>query len=132
MNGYVRKGNYFEITLDDGRIVKADGKYIDTMVSTLDLTEYDALMTFLEDEEYLIDEEQNELCEKAKENKVTKIGAKAKETVEKKTQRERVVKANPEKENIIAELAKVAETLGTNVVIENKGKIITFKVGDNE
>ena len=64
---------------------------------------------------------------KAKENKVSH-GARAE--VKQKTQRERVVKEDKVKEAIIQAVADLLPSLeATNVVVEKKGKLITFEVG---
>lgn len=109
-------------------------KEIEKLERILDLTREDAILTYLEDEGILSNEEQEELCSKAKENKVTSKVHSAKSTKDKpKTQKERTQKENPVKEMIIAEIAKVLPTINAeNIVVENKGKIITFSIGENE
>ena len=54
------------------------------------------------------------------------------EKAPKKTQKERTRKENPVKEMVIAEIAKVLPNFATDVVVENAGKLITFKIGDEE
>lgn len=132
MKDYVINGKVVTITLEDGREAKASTEYLNKMCDNLEIDFDEAVMTWLEDEEYIVNDEQKELTEKAKEHKVA-IAAK-KEKSAKKTQRERVVKVNPNKEMLIA---KVAEMLGaidgvTDIVVENKGKIVTFKLADED
>lgn len=132
MKDYVINGKVVTITLEDGREAKASTEYLNKMCDNLEIDFDEAVMTWLEDEEYIVNDEQKELTEKAKEHKVA-IAAK-KEKPAKKTQRERVVKVNPNKEMLIA---KVAEMLGaidgvTDIVVENKGKIVTFKLADED
>lgn len=128
---YERKGSVIEVTLEDGRLVKISSKYIDNVVKSLDIDEEEAILTWLEDEEYIINEDQAELNEKAKANKANKV-VKAK-AVAAKTQKERVKKENPVKEEIITKVAEFLINGGyQDVAIENKSKIITFKVGDRE
>ena len=51
----------------------------------------------------------------------------------KKTPKERVQKENPTKELIIQTIAKALETIDTqNIVIENKTKIITFTMNNEQ
>ena len=89
----------------------------------------EAVLTWLEDEEYLINEEQEELNKATKGTRVGNvIGAKAEKP---KTQKERVKKENPTKEMIIAEIAKVLPNFAENVVVENAGKLITFTIGED-
>ena len=132
MKDYVINGKVVNITLDDGKVVKAETQYLEKMCDNLEIDMDEAVMTWLEDEEYIVNDEQRELTDKAKEHKIA-IGAK-KEVAVKKTQKERVVKINPNKEMLIA---KVAEMLGaidgvTDIVVENKGKIVTFKLADED
>jgi hypothetical protein len=128
MKDYKEKGLLYEITLDNDKVVKVSKKWVDTTMKSLETDLEETLLMWLEDNDYLVNEEQEELNQKAKENKV-KIGAK--EKVERKTTtRER--KPNPTKENIIKNLAATLETFATDVNIENIGKIITFKVENKE
>lgn len=131
MKEYKENGSVIEMTLDNEKIVKVSTKYIYNMIENLNIDMEDALLTWLEDEGYLDNEEQLELCELAKENKSNKIvGAKA--TEKKKTQKERVKKENPTKEMIIAEIAKILPNFATNIIVENTGKIITFSIGNDD
>lgn len=131
MKDYVVKGNAIEVTLEDGRLVKVAAKYIQRMVEKLDINEEDAIYTWLEDEGYLENEEQEELVNQAKENKSIKIIDAKADRPEKKTQKERVRKENPTKEMVIAKVAEMLPEFATNVVIENKGKLITFTIGED-
>ena len=133
MKNYEIKGNVIEITLDNDKVVKVGKVYIDCCVEKLDIDMEDALLTWLEDEGYMENLDQKELCDLAKENKSHKVvNAKVEKEPTKKTQKERTKKENPTKELIIAEIAKMLPNIATNVNIENAGKIITFTVGDND
>lgn len=132
MKEYVIDGKVVNITLDNGKVVKASTAYLENMVKNLDIDMEEAVLTWLEDEEYLINEEQEELVEKTKGAGKVKLVGDRKERPAKKTQKERVIKANPTKEMVISEIAKVLPNFATNINIENKGKIITFKIGDND
>ena len=132
MKEYVIDGKVVNITLDNGKVVKASTVYLENMVKNLDIDMEEAVLTWLEDEEYLINEEQEELVEKTKGAGKVKLVGDRKERPAKKTQKERVVKANPTKEMVISEIAKVLTNFETDINIENKGKIITFKIGDND
>ena len=132
MKEYVIDGKVVNITLDNGKVVKASTVYLENMVKNLDIDMEEAVLTWLEDEEYLINEEQEELVEKTKGASKVKLVGDRKERPAKKTQKERVVKANPTKEMVISEIAKVLPNFATDINIENKGKIITFKIGDND
>lgn len=129
MENYVINGKVVTITLDDGREVKASTEYLENMVKNLDIDMEEAVLTWLEDEEYLINEEQEELNKATKGTRVGNvIGAKAEKP---KTQKERVKKENPTKEMIIAKIAKVLPNFAENVVVENAGKLITFNIGED-
>ena len=82
--------------------------------------------------EYLTNDEQEELVALAKENKSVKIIDAKTEKPKKKTQKERTRKENPTKEMVIAKIAEMLPEFAQNVVIENKGKLITFTIGEDE
>ena len=129
MEKFVVNGKVVVITLDDGREVKASTEYLENMVKSLDIDMEEAVLTSLEDEEYLINEEQEELTKATKGTRIGNVvGAKADKP---KTQKERVKKENPTKEMIIAEIAKVLPNFAENIKIENAGKIITFNIGED-
>lgn len=127
MKDFVVNGKVINITLENGKVVKAATAFIENMMKTLDLDMEDAVLTWLEDEEFLINEEQEELDAEAKKNKSKLVvNDKVKEPKEKKP-RER--KANPVKEKLIADMAAALETMGAeSIVVENIGKLITFKI----
>jgi hypothetical protein len=133
MKDFIENGKVIDIILDDDRVVKVSTDYINNMIKNLDIDKEEALLTWLEDEEYLINDEQEELVAKAKENRTLASLHRNKDNKPKqKTQRERVVKENPTKEMVIAEIAKLLPNFAENVVIANKGKLITFTIGDND
>ena len=121
----------YELNGKEIRIPEAD---IKRLVSTMNIDEEEAMEIWLEDEGYLINEEQEELCKLAKDNRVLASLHRGKDAGEpkKKTQRERVVKENPTKEMIISAIAELLPNFAENVVVENKGKIITFTIGEDE
>lgn len=87
----------------------------------------EAVDLWLYDHDYVGNESAEELTAKAKENKILH---KAKAEYVQKTQRERVIKEDKVKEDIISAMAQLLPTLGAeNVTIEKKGKLITFKIG---
>ena len=90
----------------------------------------EAVELWLYDHDYIENEEADELTAKAKENKILH---KAKAEYKQKTQRERVVKEDKVKEDIIQAVADMLPNLNAeNVVIEKKGKLITFTVGEDK
>lgn len=113
--------------------VKVPDEEIKNLMDKLELTEQEAIQTWLEDEGYEVNEEVERLTAKAKANGTARINARA-NVENKKTTRER--KVNPVKEEIIQILAnalKNSQNLPINAIkIENVGKIITFKVENRE
>ena len=131
MKEYAIKGNLVEITLENGKVVKCDKKWVDNTMATLETDMEDVLLMFLEDNDYLVNEEQDELDKKAK--GVVKLVAKN-ETPKKKTQRERVVKENPTKELIISKIVEKLQEIAdiSNINVENKAKLITFTLNNED
>ena len=70
MKDYIVKGKIVEITLENGKVVKVMTEYLQRMMDNLGLDMEDAVLTWLEDEEYLINDEQEELNGEAKKYKV--------------------------------------------------------------
>ena len=135
MKNYEIKGNVIEITLDNDKVVKVGKVYIDRCVEKLDINMEDALLTWLEDEGYMENLDQEELCDLAKENKSHKVvNAKVEKEPTKKTQKERVAKSNPDKEYIVGVVAEFLEEIvgKDNINIENKAKLIVFTYNGNE
>lgn len=124
MKEYKENGKVYEITLDNGKVVKCSSEWVKKSMKALDTDLEDVLLMFLEDNDYLENEEQKELDNKAKTNKVKQVVKSDKPRA--KTTRER--KPNPTKEMLISTIAKALENVATDVIIENVGKIITCKV----
>lgn len=134
MKNYIINGKAIEITLDNDKIVKVAKAYIDKCVDKLGIDEEDAILTWLEDEGHLENLDQMELCNQAKENKSNKVINAKVEKAKPKTQKERTQKPQPEKEYIIGIVAEMLEDTPnlTNLVIENKTKVITFTYKSND
>lgn len=131
MKDYIVKEKWVEITMENGKQYKVDRKWVDKSMKNLDTDIEDVLLMWLEDNEYLVNEEQEELDKEAK-GKV-KLVATNEEKAKKKTPKERVQKENPIKELIIKTIAQTLETLDTtDIIIENKTKIITFTMNNEQ
>lgn len=128
MKDYKENGKVIEITLDNGKVVKVSTEWVNKSMKALNTDIEDVLLMFLEDNDYLENEELEELDKKAKENKPKQIAKSS--TERKKVVRER--KANPTKENIIQVVASALKDIATDINIENVGKIITFKVDNKD
>ena len=122
MKNFEIKGKVIEITLDSGKVVKCATEWANRTIKALNTDMEDVLLMWLEDNDYLVNEEQDTLDKTAKGQ--SKITAKSEK---KKTQKERVAKENPTKELIIKTIAEALENLDIcDLNIENKAKIITF------
>jgi hypothetical protein len=106
---------------------------IERNMKILKISKDEAIQMYLEDEGILINEEQNALDQKAKDSKITATIHQARADYKPKTQRERVVKEDKVKEEIIKAIADLLPSLNAvEVKIENVGKLITFKLGEDK
>ena len=134
MKNYEINGKYVDITLDNDKVVRVDKSYLDNMVAALEIDMDEAVLTYLEDEEYEINDEQEQLTKKAKENRITATIHQAEDRTKERKKAVRTVKENPTKEKVIAEMFKSIQNIAgvTDCRIENKAKIITFSLnGEN-
>ncbi len=135
MKNYIINGRAIEIELENGKVVKVAKAYIDRCMERLNIDIEEALLTHLEDEGYMDNLDQLELCDQAKENKSNKIiDAKVEKAPSKKTHKERTQKPQPEKEFIIESISKLLDTIPdvNSLVIENKTKVVTFTYKGND
>lgn len=132
MKDYKELDKVYEITLENGKVVKVDKKWAQLSMEKLETDLEDVLLMYLEDNDYLENDAQNELDQSAKANGI-KLVAKT-EKPKKKTQRERVVKENPTKELIISKLTSALQEIDniSNVNVENKAKLITFTLNNED
>ena len=131
MKDYKELEKVYEITLENGKVVKVDKKWAQLSMEKLETDLEDVLLMYLEDNDYLENDAQNDLDQSAKAN--VKVIAKT-EKPKKKTQRERVVKENPTKELIISKLTSALQEIDniSNVNVENKAKLITFTLNNED
>lgn len=129
MLDYKLNGKLYELTLENGKVVKVDKTWVENTMKALDTDLEDTLLTWLEDNDYLVNEELEELDAQAKINKPKNV---VKSTTErKKVVRER--KPNETKRDIINILHSViAENLDPSATVENIEKIIVFHVNGQE
>ena len=117
--------SYINYELDNGKKVRIPQDEIDRIMQGLDLDYDSAIITWLEDNEYIVNEEQEILVKKAKDNRITATIHQAK--AETKKERKKVERKPDEtKESLITSLAETLESLVDNVQIVNIGKIIEF------
>lgn len=121
---------YTPYRLKGGKVVNVPNAEVSKLQVALKISRSEAVEVWLYDHDYIDCPEADELTAKAKENKVLH---KAKAENAPKTQRERVVKEDKVKEDIIQAVADMLPKLNAeNVVIEKKGKLITFTVGEDK
>ena len=125
MKDYKSNGSDYEVTLENGKQVKIATSWVEKTTKLLDTDTEDVLLMWLEDNDYLENEEQEELDKTAKANKVKLV---ATDKAKSKTQKERVAKPQPEKEFLITNFYELLWALPgvDNIIRENKAKIITF------
>lgn len=129
MKEYKVNGKVIEITLDNDKVVKCSTEWANKSMKALNTDIEDVLLMFLEDNDYIVNEEQEELDKQAK----GKVKLVANSEKPKKTPKERVQKDNPDKEYIVGCVAEYLEELNaTNIIIENKAKLITFVYNGKE
>lgn len=119
-----------EVKSKNGKKINIPDEELDSLVDKLDLSLKEAIDLWLEDKGYQVNEEQEALDKKAKESRITATIHEAKAN---KQRKEKKIERKPDetKETIIKELAAKLEELATEVKIENVGKIITFKLGED-
>ena len=116
---------YIEYEYDNGKFARIPLDEIERIMRLPNVkTQDDACWIWCEDNGKVINEEQEELCRKAKENKITATIHQAREKQPTKRKVER--KADETKESIIKALAEMLETMVDNVQVTNIGKIIEF------
>ena len=115
-----------KIRIPDGDILR--------LKSTMKISAEEAVKIWLEDEGILHNEEQENLCKKAKDSGIMRTihGASAKTAETTPTQRERVKKENPTKGKIIAEVAKLLVEFADDVNVTNPEKLIEFTMNGND
>ena len=121
---------YTPYRLKGGKVVNVPNAEVSKLQTALKISRSEAVELWLYDNDYIDNAEADELTAKAKENKVSHN---ARAESKPKTQRERVVKEDKVKEAIIQAVADMLPTLqAENVVVEKKGKLITFTVGEDK
>lgn len=113
----------------NGKNINIPEAEIESNMKLVDTRE-EAIQIWLEDNGYAVNEEQEALCKKAKDNRITATIHDAKD-IDTPKKREVTRKENPTKEMIISEVAALLNGLAENVTIENATKIITFTLDGN-
>lgn len=98
-------------------------------MKALDLTKEQAIEMWLEDEGYLDNEEQNDLCAKAKENKITATIHSAGDG-KRKAKTPKVTKVSNEKVQLFNEICSNLEDVYDFVEVLKENKLIQVKIGE--
>ena len=115
-------------TLKNGKSVNIPDNEIKKNMQLLELTHEEAIQMWLEDNDYEVNEEQEELDAKAKKVKI-QHGASAidKQNKEKK---DRMVKVSDEKQALFSEiLSNLEDVYPNSVEIVKENKLLTVKIG---
>ena len=114
--------------LSNGKTVNIPDKEIENSMRALELTREEAIQMWLEDNDYEVNEEQEELDNKAKKVKI-QHGASAIDKSEQKEKKPRVVKISDEKQALFSEIySHLTEVFGENVEIVKENKLLTVKI----
>lgn len=113
--------------VNETKQVRIPDEEIESLMKQLDLTKEEAIQTWLEDEEIEINEEQQALTQKAKDNRITATIHQAGGGPQKE-KKPRPKKEDPVKNAMVESLLQWAMTYGCeNAKIEKEGKLITFE-----
>ena len=114
--------------LKNGKTVNIPDKELEKSMKALELTKEEAIQMWLEDNDYEVNEEQEELDSKAKKVKI-QHGASAVDKSQPKEKKERVVKVSDEKQALFGEIYQhLTEVYGENVEIVKENKLLVVKV----
>lgn len=117
-------------TLENGKVVNIPDNEIEYNMKTLELSKEEAIDLWLEDNDYQVNEELEELDSKAKKVKIDHQ-ASAIDKTEKKDRKPRTVKISDEKQALFDSIYHfLVETYGGSVDILKENKLLTLKVGD--
>ena len=115
--------------LKNGKSVNIPDKEIEKSMRALELTKEESIQMWLEDNDYEVNEEQEELDSKAKKVKI-QHGASAIDKTEQKEKKPRVVKISDEKQALFSEiLSNLEDVYPNSVEIVKENKLLTVKVG---
>lgn len=111
-----------------GKQIRIPDDEIAVAMKNLGLSEPEAIQMWLEDEGFLDNEEQQELCEKAKENKVRVQGEGLKER--KPREKPKTVKVSDEKAQLFNEIVENLKENDRNFEISKQNKLILVKINE--
>jgi gamma-glutamyl:cysteine ligase YbdK (ATP-grasp superfamily) len=117
----------------NGKSINIPDAELEKSMKILGMTKEEAIEMWLEDEGYLDNEEQAELEQKAKENKITATIHGASATEKKKQSKPKTVKVSDEKQRLFKELSAVIKEYcideGGKCEILKENKLIQVEIG---
>ena len=111
-----------------GKQIRIPDDEIAVAMKNLGLSEPEAIQMWLEDEGFLDNEEQEALCEKAKENKVRVQGEGLKER--KPREKPKTVKVSDEKHQLFNEIVENLKENSRDFEISKQNKLILVKINE--
>ena len=111
-----------------GKQIRIPDDEIAVAMKNLGLSEPEAIQMWLEDEGFLDNEEQEALCEKAKENKVRVQGEGLKER--KPREKPKTVKVSDEKAQLFNEIVENLKENNRDFEISKQNKLILVKINE--
>lgn len=111
-----------------GKQIRIPDDEIAVAMKNLGLSEPEAIQMWLEDEGFLDNEEQEALCEKAKENKVRVQGEGLKER--KPREKPKTVKVSDEKAQLFNEIVENLKENDRNFEISKQNKLILVRINE--
>ena len=112
----------------NGKTVNIPDVEIEKSMKILGLTKDQAIEMWLEDEGYLDNEEQVELTQKAKENKITATIHNARDTSKPKASKPKTVKVSEEKQSLFTDILGNLQENYENVEVLKENKLIQVKL----
>lgn len=115
----------------NGKNINIPDTEIEKSMKILGMSKEEAIEMWLEDEGYLDNEEQTELEQKAKENKITATIHGASATEKKKQSKPKVVQTSDEKKLLFSQIEGFLKNYTTHKVeILKENKLIQVKIGE--
>ena len=114
----------------NGKSINIPDAEIEKSMKILGMSKEEAIEMWLEDEGYLDNEEQAELEQRAKENKITATIHGASTTEKKKQSKPKTVKVSDEKVTLFNEIRSNLEDVYDFVEVLKENKLIQVKIGE--
>lgn len=114
----------------NGKNINIPDVELEKSMKILGMTKEEAIEMWLEDEGYLDNEEQAELEQKAKENKITATIHGASTAEKKKRNKPKTVKVSDEKQKLFNEIRSNLEDIYDFVEVLKENKLIQVKIGE--